>query len=204
MKILTTVGLSLAIAIFLTSCSFDVKVNEQNETDMGSHHVVVKPGSTFTNSWSSEDSEEYHYSSGDISVTIRNEELVVNRVKYGKLNSGDPISIDNGKVLVANQKRDGVPMSDEEILSSASVKESTAELAGYNVTVRPGSSFTATTFILSKHTLTVGETKISIDKDELFVNGESYGQVKMGDIILVENLKVLKVSVSGKAREPKE
>jgi len=78
---------------------------------------------------------------------------------------------------------------------------STKELAGYNVTVRPGSSLTSTTQILGKHTLTVGKTKVSIKKNEIFVNGASYGQLKTGDTILVENKKV---TVSGKVRETKE
>jgi hypothetical protein len=200
MKTRGIVVLSLASLIMLFGCS--VSVNEKSETDMGSHHIVVKPGSTFTSSSSSAggDMETYQFSCGEISVTIQNEELIVNNVKYGKLGIGEAVLIDDGKVYVADQERQGAPLSDQEVLASASVKESTEELAGYNVTVRPGSSFTSTTQILSKHTLTVGKTKVSIKQDELFVNGISYGELKTGDTILVEH-KI--VSVSGKIREAK-
>ena len=54
----------VAVALALSGCSVQVKMNEKNETDMGSHHVVVKPGSTFTSSSSSSggDTETYQYS----------------------------------------------------------------------------------------------------------------------------------------------
>jgi hypothetical protein len=190
----------LALAGLLVGCSVQFKaMNDKNETDMGSHHVVVIPGSMFTTSSSSScgDNQTYQYSCGETTVSIRNEELIVNNVKYGTLAKGEAVLIDNGKVFVANQERKGTPMSDKDILASATAKESTVELAGYNVTVRPGSSVTSTTQILGKHTLTVGKTKVSIKKNELTVNGTSYGQLKQGDTILVENLKVF---VSGKAR----
>ena len=170
---------------------------------MGTHHVVVSPGSTFTSSSSSSggDTETYQFSCGETSVTIQNEELIVNNVKYGTLKTGEAVLIDNGKVFVADKERQGTLMSDQEVLSSASVRESTKELAGFNVTVRPGSLFTSTTQVFGQHTLTVGKTKISIKKNELFVNEISYGQLKTGDTILVENKKV---SISGTAREHKK
>jgi len=112
---------------------------------MGSHHVVVKPGSIVTSSSSSTggDNKTYQYSCGVISVTIRNEELIVNDVNYGMLKTGEAVLIDEGKVFVAGRERQGTPMSDQEVLASAIVKENTKELAGYKVTVRPGSSFTS-------------------------------------------------------------
>jgi len=203
MKNVITAILNLIIATLFAGCSVEVTTNAKSETDMGSHHVVVKPRSTFTSSssMSSGDTETHQFTCGEISITIRNEELIVNNVKYGKLENGQAVLIDNGKVFVADKERQGTPMSDEEVVASASVKQSTKELAGYNVTVRPGSSFTSTSQVLSKHTFTVGKTKVSIKKDELFVNGESYGKLKTGDTIVVENKKV---SVSGEVREAKQ
>lgn len=200
-SIITIVG--VVIVVLVAGCSVQVNVNKKKETDMGTHHVVVKPGSTFTSSSSSSggDNESYQFSCGEISVTIQNEELIVNNVKYGMLKTGETVLIDNGKVFVADQERQGTPMSDQEVLASASVKESTKELAGYSVTVRPGSPLTSTTQIFGKHTFTVGKTKVSIKKNELFVNEVSYGQLKTSDTILVENKKV---SVSGKVREQKK
>ena len=200
MKAFEIVLLVLAPLSLAVGCSFKIAVNEKNETDMGSHHVVVKPGSTFTSSSSSSggQTETFQYTCGDFSITIQNEELIVNNVSYGKLNPDDSVLIDNGKVLVENQERKGTPMSDDDILAAAPVKETTKKLAGYNVTVRPGASFTSTTQILGKHTLTVGETKVSIKKDELFVDGRSYGRLNQGDTILVENSQV---HVSGEPRD---
>jgi len=65
----------------------------------------------------------------------------------------------------------------------------------------PVAYFTSTTQIFGRHTLTVGKTKVSIKKKELFVNDMFYGQLKTGDTILVENQKV---SVSGRIREAKQ
>jgi hypothetical protein len=176
-------------------------MNEKSETKMGSHQVEVKPGSTMTSSSSSTGGEEntYQYSCGDVSVTIQNENLIVNNMKYGLLKAGEPVLIDNGKVFVAGQKREGTPMSDNDVQASSPVAESTKKLAGFNITVRPGAPLTSTTDFLGEHTYTVGDTKVSIKDDELFVNGKSYGELKAGDTVLVESKKV---TVSGKIREP--
>ena len=199
---ITTI-LRLVVVTALAGCSVQVNMNKEKETDMGTHHVVVKPGSIFASSSSSSggDVETYQFVCGKVSVTIKNEKLIVNNAKYGLLKTGESILIDNGKVLVAGQEREGTPMSDQEIMSSASVKESTKKLAGYTVTVRPGSSLISTTRVFGKHTLTIGNTKVSIKKNELFVNETSYGQLKTGDTILVENKNVF---VSGKVREQKK
>ncbi len=201
MKMPIVAGLALALA--LSGCSVQVKMNEKNETDMGSHHVVVKPGSTFTSSSSSSggDTETYQYSCGDVSVEIKNEELIVNNTRYGELTSGADILIDHGVVFVGGEKREGTPMTAEEVMDAAPVKETTKDLDGYAVTVRPGSSFTSTTQVFGKHTLTVGKTKVSIKKDELLVNGASCGNLTKGDTILVDQETV---SVSGETRDTKK
>lgn len=200
--------LKLAILILMpltlaVGCSFKMAVNDKSETDMGSHHVVVKPGSTFTSSSSSSggNTETHQYTCGDFTITIDNDELIVNNAYYGKLNPGDSVLIDNGKVLVENQERSSTPMSNDEILAAAPVQESTEKLAGYDVTVRPGSSITSTTQLLGVDTFTVGQTEVSIKKDELTVDGQSYGRLNQGDSILIENSEV---RVSGDLRAPTE
>ncbi len=184
-------------------CACSVSLNEESETDMGSHHVVVKPGCSFSNSSSASgtDVETYEYSCGETSVTIRNEQLVVNNVDYGSLDIGDAISIDNGKVSVDDQQRQGTPLSDQEVMESAPFKETTEELAGYGVTVRPGSATTSKTEVFDKHTLTVGNTRVAIKGDQLIVNDRPYGSVQRGDTILVESGRVF---VSGDTRDAKE
>ena len=92
-------------------------------------------------------------------------------------------------------------MSNDEILAAAPVQESTEKLAGYDVTVRPGSSITSTTKISGVDTFTVGQTEVSIKKDELTVDGQSYGRLNQGDSILIENSEV---RVSGDLRAPTE
>lgn len=193
----------LAVALALSGCSVQVKMNEKNETDMGSHHVVVKPGSTFTSSSSSSggDTETYQYSCGEVSIEIKNEELIVNNTRYGELTPGVDILVDHGVVFVGGEKREGTPMTSDEIMDAAPVKETTKDLDGYAVTVRPGSSFTSTTQVFGKHTLTVGKTKVSIKNNALSVNGASYGNLTEGDEIVVEQNSV---TVSGKKREPNE
>ncbi|NQT91573.1 MAG: hypothetical protein HQ559_02345 [Lentisphaerae bacterium] len=192
---------AVILAVVMTGCSVQVKMNKQNETEMGSHSVVVKPGAGYSSSSSSSsgDSETYHYKCGDTSIEIVNEELIVNNVRYGKLADGVDILVDQGVVSVAGEKRSGTPMSPEEIMDAAPVKETTKELNGYAVTVRPGESFSSTTHLFGKHTLTVGNTKVAIKDDGLFVNGTSFGSLKQGDTILVE---AGNVSVSGEARQP--
>jgi len=194
---------SLIVALGLSGCSFQVKVNDKNETDMGSHHVVLKPGSTFTSSSSSSggDTETYQYRCGDVTIEIKNDQLIVNDVRYGTLSPGVEILVDHGTVLVGGEKRRGTPMTPQEIMDATPVKETTEDLNGYAVTVRPGSSFTSTSQVFGKHTLTVGRTKVSIKNDELSVNGTPYGNLTKGDTILVEQGAV---AVSGETREPEE
>jgi hypothetical protein len=201
MKLFAVAGMMLGVV--LAGCSVQVKMNEKNETDLGSHHVVVKPGGAFTSSSSSSsgDTQTYRYRSGDVSVEITDEELIVNKVRYGQLAPGDDILVDHGVVYVGGEQREGTPMSAEEIMAAAPVKETVKELAGYTVTVRPGASFTTKTEIFGKHILSLGDTKVAIKKDRLFVNETAYGALKPGDTIVVEQGAV---SVSGQTRHPEE
>ena len=183
----------------LQGCSMKLSVNAKSETDMGSHHVVVKPGATFTSSSSSKGRNvtDHRYTCGDVTVTIRNEELTVNDRTYGLLKPNDSILVDHGTVYVQSKQVAGEPLSDEEKLERAPVKETRKELAGYSVTVRPGATMTTVTKVFGRHTLTVGKRTVSIKKDRLFVNDRPYGNLKGGDTILVENDRVF---VSGSER----
>ncbi|MDG2468895.1 MAG: hypothetical protein P8M80_06425 [Pirellulaceae bacterium] len=114
MKFSRLTGLILAIAVI--GCSVEVEINKKDETDMGSHHVVIKPGSTFTSSSSSfkGDSKTYRYSCGDVTLEINNEELIVNNSRYGKLSPGVDILVDHGIVSVGGEKREGTAVTAEE------------------------------------------------------------------------------------------
>jgi len=202
MKPLRSAVIGVLLARMLVGCSVRVEFNEKDERDLGTHHVVVKPGSTLksTSSSTGGGKESYSYSCGGTFIRIQDEELIVNNMRYGTVKAGEGILVDHGKVFVAGQQREGVPLSEQE-RASAEVLETVQELAGYRVTVRPGASLTMTSQILGKHTLTVAGTKVAIKRDELFVNGRSYGALKPGDSILVDNLKV---AVSGQVRQPKK
>lgn len=188
--------------VSLQGCSMKFSVNAKNETDMGSHHVVVKPGAAFTSSSSSKGGNEtqYRYTCGDITVTITNEELIVNDKTYGLLKLNDAILIDRGTVYVQNTRVEGKQLSDEEKQERAPVKETRKGLAGYSVAVRPGATMTTVTKLFGRHTLKVGKTTVSIKKDNLSVNDKPYGALETGDTVLIENGKVF---VSGSERSPR-
>ena len=115
MKRLMKVVVVVSLAALMASCSVRVNTtNPKSETDMGSHHVVVQPGNGFTSSSStvSGDDAEYEFTSGDVTVVIRNEELIVNGKSYGMLNPGEDVLIDHGKVIVADQEREPASVAD--------------------------------------------------------------------------------------------
>ena len=74
---------------FVAGCTVKMG-NPQSSTTMGSHTVVVKPGSSFTSSSSASagNSSTYSFTSGDITVKIQNNVLIVNNVTYGTLAAG--------------------------------------------------------------------------------------------------------------------
>lgn len=105
MKRYYTMILIFAFAAAWTGCSAGGSASEK---DLGSHHVTIKPGSALTTSSSTSSGgvSTYQFSSGDTTVKISNEELFVNGTSYGKLNAGDAVLVDNGKVSVAGQPRE--------------------------------------------------------------------------------------------------
>ncbi|WP_417386800.1 hypothetical protein [Gimesia sp.] len=106
--------LTLLAMTLLSGCSFSVSVNAESDTDLGSHHVVVKPGNALTTSSSSTfgDSATHTFECGDVKVKIDNEALFVNDLSYGMLEEGQSIEIDHGKVFVAGQERTGKPVEE--------------------------------------------------------------------------------------------
>lgn len=110
-------GLMLLVAVsMLSGCSFNVSVNAESDTDMGSHHVVVKPGSAMTSSSSATfgDDATYTFNCGKVTVKIENEALMVNELSYGMLEVGQTVEVDHGKVFVAGQERTGKPMESQD------------------------------------------------------------------------------------------
>jgi len=103
------VTLSLAIASLLVSSACSRSNNlflGRVETRLGSHQIVVTD--CYRTSVPPAEIEEagVHYSPcRDADVVIRNEELVVNRVPYGRLRPDDTILVEHGVVSVNGHRR---------------------------------------------------------------------------------------------------
>ena len=201
----------LAVVAAVPSCGLKAKLKTkldgqaQSQTKLGTHRIVVKPGSKSTSSSVSMSGGKavYKYTSGDVTVVIRDNELVVNGKPHGNLKKGDSILIDNGQVKVNLGIVDDEPVPEEKTAARTPAVEQTPEtrkkLAGYQVIVRPGSSSTATAAVGDQRILRVGSRTISIDNNELTVDKKRYGSLKHGDTILIQRDEV---HVSGEKRLP--
>ena len=107
--------LCVLVLSMIVGCTVSVNVNNESKTDMGTHHVVVKPGNAFTSSSSmTGGTEETHtFTCGEVTVKIENENLIVNDKNYGSLQAGQSIEIDHGKVYVATQERTETPVEEQ-------------------------------------------------------------------------------------------
>jgi hypothetical protein len=190
---ITVAGVMLAV---LAGCT-----PRENVKVLGSHRVKVKPGTVGVSSVqqpsSSGGGSYYAFNSGNTLVFIKNEELIVNQHTYGMLSPGDSIDVDHGSVFVNGKKRQGRLLTGSELLQSTPFPETTGEVGGYPVTVRPGAAYSTKSAEVGKHTITVGPTVITVEEGSLAVNGESYGKLAKGDTITVEQGRVI---VSGKER----
>ncbi|QDV21577.1 hypothetical protein Pan153_62670 [Gimesia panareensis] len=105
----------LCLVLISTGCRVSVGVNAESETDMGSHHVIVRPGNAMTSSTSVTfgDSATYEFTCGAVKIKIENEALSVNGKSYGMLEPEQEIEVDNGTVTVAGQVRQPVAVGQE-------------------------------------------------------------------------------------------
>jgi hypothetical protein len=114
MKYLSVLGLILLTTV-CTGCMFHYETTGggEDEGDMGSHHVVVRPGANMVSSSSSSGggSESHTFQCGGTNIEIRDEELTVNGVPYGMLSPGEEILVDHGEVFVGGVKREVVSSS---------------------------------------------------------------------------------------------
>ena len=111
----TTVA--ILVLAFASGCEVKISpVASVCEADLGSHHVVVKPGSHSSShsSRSGGGTDTHEFTCGDVSVTIKNETLIVNNIGYGNLKPGEAVLVDHGKVFVADQERKGSPIAEQE------------------------------------------------------------------------------------------
>ena len=100
---------AVLLSISMAGCT---GLTDESMTQMGSHHVVVKPGrsvTTKTNTTSEKsDYESYEFACGDVVVKIENEALTVNAKPYGTLYPNDSVSVDHGVVSVNGKRRNAV------------------------------------------------------------------------------------------------
>ncbi len=78
-----------------------------------------------------------------------------------------------------------------------------SKMGSHDVTIKPGGSTSSSSSMTSgsdsQYSLECGGTSITIDNEELTVNGAHYGKLKTNETILVENGIV---SVAGAVRKP--
>ena len=199
MKPMRVMLAGLLALLVLMGCTCSVG-NQGMQTMMGTHAVTVMPGSSVVSSSNitSNGKTTYEYTCGATTVRIADDKLVVNNMSYGKLTPTARIDIDSGVVSVNGRVVRGRPLTQRERRQSSNF-EATATLDGHQVTVRPGAMMQSTTNIMDRHTLTVGESTVVIENDNLTVNDVDYGSLNAGDKIIVDEGKV---KVNGRVRRP--
>ena len=125
----------------------------------------------------------------------------VNGLTYGVLMRGASIVVDHGKVLVDGKELEGRQMSQDDVRRAAPAEETTGEVAGYPVTVRPGALSSSAFSAFGSHSFKAGTTTVVVNGNSLQVNAKTYGTLKEGDTIVVEFGRVM---VSGKERAESE
>ena len=109
-KLITILG-SLCLVIFLQGCSYREALRGKHEDMVDSHLVTInKPCTLFTENTTRietlPEQTKYQYACGEtkVAIVLKDEELTVNEKSYGKLNKGDAIVFDHGKVLINSKE----------------------------------------------------------------------------------------------------
>lgn len=186
---LTTEKIILSL-ILIVQLGCTVKVNTSSKTTLDNHNISIKPGSELMAQATEPYLHMYQYLCGEILVTLNNKLLVVNDKRYRKLLAGEVVAINNGEVVIDKKPYRGTVMSHKEILELAPVKECKKIIAGYVVTVRPGSLIRFSTQLGGGDTYRVGRTVVNITDNKLYVNDVYSKALKPGDAVLVEHDKV--------------
>lgn len=195
----------ICMLLFLKGCVVNTGFNAESETDLGSHHVTVRPGNTLTSSSEMSQGEDitYEFTCGEVKIKIENELLTVNNQIYGELKPGQSIEIDHGKVIVDGEERKSLGKVTSEENEDDGEQESETELGSHLVTVKPGSTLTSSSeFTFGNSTTykyTCGTVNIQIKNEMLTVNDKSYGELKPGEPVEIDHGKVF---ISDQARAP--
>lgn len=181
------------VSFLLAGCDIEPNAPEKNETDFGSHHIVVYPGteSPIRAESSSEGAYYAFWRCGDTIIIFENEELIVGLDSYGFLKEGDSIEVNHGQVRINKENVSGKRLPEERQAKLGLVlPETIEEIAGHQVIARPGSAHIDRSDVLKTHILRIGLTTIMIKDETLSVNGRSYGKLKKKQKITINNEEV--------------
>ena len=108
---ITAVLAGVSTVLFLQGCSYQEALRGKHEELLDSHQVTInKPCSLFTENMTRieklPEQTKYQYTCGktDVRIVLKNEELTVNEKHYGRINNGDSIFFDQGKVLINSKE----------------------------------------------------------------------------------------------------
>jgi len=109
----------LLIAAFVASCAV------KDEMMLDSRRVIVSPGCEYPKRSQTQSGNMYYgyFRCGEIGITIRDHELMVNNVSYSVLAYGDAVMADNGIVYINDNEQHGTLMTYQQVLTSTSEVE---------------------------------------------------------------------------------
>ena len=101
-------ALSLFCALALSACG--LHQDDNDALPLGTHKVSVRPRcvSKQIHNDANGGIRTYTLTCGDTKVKIMNEELTVNGKSYGRLNAGDSIHVEDGKVLINDKQTEEI------------------------------------------------------------------------------------------------
>ncbi|HEX8706843.1 MAG TPA: hypothetical protein VF723_01165 [Pyrinomonadaceae bacterium] len=104
-KSLAAALLCFSALLVFQGCNMRRVLRDEVRTTLGSHVVSIRPAG----GWMSEgnilsDEREGKLSCNNVTVIIKDEQLLVNDKSYGELKPGDAVSVVNGKVLVNSRE----------------------------------------------------------------------------------------------------
>lgn len=108
---LITIFVCLCSVFLLEGCSYREALSGKHENMLDSHQLTInKPCTLFTENMTRMENvpgyTKYEYTCGEtrVFIVLNNEELTVNNRDYGRLNEGDSIVYDHGKVLINSKE----------------------------------------------------------------------------------------------------
>ncbi|MBW2261848.1 MAG: hypothetical protein JRG91_07735 [Deltaproteobacteria bacterium] len=170
--------------------------------DAGSHQIVIKPFYPYKQkAVTSGTGGVTVLTAGGTVVRIKNGELVVGEKHFGTLDPTSEVLVDDGKVSVDGEAREGKKLIKAKLLEFHSNQLTEHKLAGHKVYVSPGAAASAMKTVGGASKLVLDETVLMIEDSTLYVDGVCYGTLEKKATI---KLFFGDVHVGGKKVEPVE